>query len=160
MSWPSKRIAPRVGCSSRSTVRPSVDLPQPDSPTRPSVSPGAIASDTSCDDAEVVGDEQDAHAQLGLQPAHQLEDLRLDRHVERGGRLVGDQQVGLAGQRHRDHHALAHAARQLVRVVVDAALGRRDADLAPSISIARARASRARQRPGAGAAPRRSGRRR
>ena len=27
--------------------------------------------------------------------AHQLEDLRLDRHVERGGRLVGDQQRGL-----------------------------------------------------------------
>jgi hypothetical protein len=50
-------------------------------------------------------------------------DLRLDRHVERGRRLVGDQQAGLAGQRHRDHHALAHAARELVRVVLQAALG-------------------------------------
>ncbi len=62
--------------------------------------------------------------------AQQIEDLRLHRDVERGGRLVGDQDVGPAGQRHRDHHALAHAAGQLVRVFVDAALGRRNAHLA------------------------------
>ena len=48
-----------------------------------------------------------------------VEDLGLDRDVERGGRLVGDQQLRLAGQRHRDHHALAQAAGQLVRVVVE-----------------------------------------
>ena len=58
----------------------------------------------------------------------QLEDLRLDRDVERGRRLVGDQQIRLARERHRDHHALPHAARQLVRIRVDALLGRRDAD--------------------------------
>src|SRR3712207_7792710 len=46
--------------------------------------------------------------------AQQVEDLRLDRHVEGGGRLVGDQDLGLAGDRHRDHHALAHAAGELV----------------------------------------------
>ena len=62
-----------------------------------------------------------------LQVAHQVEDLRLDGHVERGGGLVGDQQLGVAGQRHRDHRALPHAAGELVRVVVDP-LGRlRDA---------------------------------
>ena len=72
------------------------------------------------DDAEVVGDEDDRGAGLLAQRAHQLEDLRLDRHVERGRRLVGDQQLRLAGQRHRDHHALAHAARELVRIVVEA----------------------------------------
>ena len=45
-------------------------------------------------------------------------------HVERRGRLVGDQQVRLAGQRDRDHDPLPHAARQLVRVVrADAAPG-------------------------------------
>ena len=59
---------------------------------------------------------------LALQLAQQVEDLRLDRHVERGRRLVGDQQLRLAGQRHGDHHALAHAAGELVRIVVDAAL--------------------------------------
>ena len=63
-----------------------------------------------------------------LQLGEQVEDLRLDRHVERGRRLVGDQQLRVAGERHRDHHALAHAARELVRVVVDAPLRRRDAD--------------------------------
>ena len=64
---------------------------------------------------------------LRAQRAHQLEDLRLDGDVERGGRLVGDQQPRVAGERHRDHHALAHAARELVRIVVGALLGRRDA---------------------------------
>jgi hypothetical protein len=45
-----------------------------------------------------------------LQLAHQVEDLRLNRHIERRGRFVGDQQIGLAGEGHRDHHALPHAA--------------------------------------------------
>ncbi len=43
-------------------------------------------------------------------------DLRLDGDVERRGRLVGDQDVGFAQQRHGDHHALAHAAGKLVRI--------------------------------------------
>ncbi len=72
--------------------------------------------------------------------AHQLEDLRLDRHVERGGRLVGDQQARLAGQRHRDHHALAHAAAKLVRIFVEALLRRRDAHLAQHLDGPRWRA--------------------
>ena len=50
-----------------------------------------------------------------LQVAHEVEDLGLDRDVERGRRLVGDQQLRLAGERHGDHHALRHAARHLVR---------------------------------------------
>ena len=45
------------------------------------------------DDAEIVRDEQDRHAQFALQLAQQLEDLRLDRDVERRRRLVGDQQL-------------------------------------------------------------------
>ena len=42
MSVPSMRIEPDVGSIRRSTVRPAVDLPQPLSPTRPSVSPALI----------------------------------------------------------------------------------------------------------------------
>src|ERR1700690_3692930 len=42
MSRPSILMLPPVGSISRRMVRPTVDLPQPDSPTRPSVSPGAI----------------------------------------------------------------------------------------------------------------------
>ena len=48
------------------------------------------------DDAEVVGDHDQAHAGLGLDVLDELQDLRLDGDVERGGRLVGDQHVGLA----------------------------------------------------------------
>ena len=95
---------------------------------------------------------------LGLDSLDQLEDLGLDRHVEGGRRLVGDEQLGIAGERHRDHHALAHAARQLVRVLLDPPLGGRDADQR-SASIARSQASLASTRGGAGGPPRRSGRR-
>src|SRR3954469_4888542 len=42
MSLPPTRIEPAVGSISRSTVRPTVDLPQPDSPTSASVSPSRI----------------------------------------------------------------------------------------------------------------------
>ncbi len=48
------------------------------------------------------------------------EDLGLHGHVERRGRLVGEQHLRAAGDRDRDHHALAHAAAELVRVVAEA----------------------------------------
>ena len=46
------------------------------------------------DDAEIVGDEHDGHAETLLQRAQEIEDLRLDRHVERRRRLVRDQESG------------------------------------------------------------------
>ena len=55
----------------------------------------------------------------------EIEDLGLDGDVERGGRLVGDQELRSRGQRHRDHGALAQAARELVRVVARALARRR-----------------------------------
>jgi hypothetical protein len=42
---PSKITCPAVGSSSRSNVRPTVVLPQPDSPTSPTVSPRKISND-------------------------------------------------------------------------------------------------------------------
>ena len=45
------------------------------------------------DHAHGVGDQHDRHAEPRLHLGQQLEDLRLDRDVERGGRLVGDQQL-------------------------------------------------------------------
>ena len=80
------------------------------------------------DDPEVVGDEEDRGPGFRLEFVHEVQDLGLDGDVERRGRLVGDHQLRVAGERHGDHHALAHAAAHLVRVVVDALLGRRDAD--------------------------------
>ena len=41
-------------------------------------------------DAHVVGDQDQRHAGLLLQVEQEVEDLRLDGHVERRGRLVGD----------------------------------------------------------------------
>ena len=73
--------------------------------------------------AHVVGDQHHRHAEARLHVEQQVEDLRLDGDVQRGGRLVGDQQLRLAGERHGDHHALAHAAGELVRVVAHAAVG-------------------------------------
>ena len=87
-----------------------------------------------------------------------VQDLRLDRDVQRGGGLVGDQQARLTGQRHRDHRALAHAARKPVRIGARrAARARACAPCAAS----RARVLRFRRgSSGGGAArPRRSGRR-
>ena len=78
------------------------------------------------DHAEVVRDQDDGAAEVALQLVHQLQDLGLGGHVERRGGLVGDQQVGVVDERHRDHHALPHSARELVRVVVHARLGARD----------------------------------
>src|SRR5262249_48540332 len=66
--------------------------------------------------AEVVGDEDDGRAEALLEVGHETENLRLDGDVERGGRLICNQELGAAGQRNRDHYALAHAAGQLVRV--------------------------------------------
>ena len=79
-------------------------------------------------DAEVVRDHDDRVAVLLLHLLHELDDLSLNRHVERRGGLVGDEDVGVARQGHGDHDALAHAARELVRVVLDALLGVGDAD--------------------------------
>ena len=39
ISWPSNWMLPSVTPTSRITARAKVDLPQPDSPTRPTVSP-------------------------------------------------------------------------------------------------------------------------
>src|SRR5262245_12603463 len=80
------------------------------------------------DDAEIVGDEQHGHAEPSLELADQLEDLRLDRHVERRGRLIRDQELGRAGERHGNHDALTLADGELVRIIPDAFLRIGDLD--------------------------------
>ena len=80
--------------------------------------------------AEVVRDDHDGGVELLLQPVEQVEDLRLDRHVEGRRGLVGDQQVRVERQRHRDHRPLTHAPGELVWVLVGAFVGTRDPDAA------------------------------
>ena len=74
---------------------------------------------------EVMGDQQQAHAQLAAQARQQFEDLCLHADIQRRGRLVGDQQPRLAGNRHGDHHPLALAAGQVLRVLVQVRSGAR-----------------------------------
>ena len=67
---------------------------------------------------QVVGDEHVRQVQLVLQVLQQVHHLGLDGHVERGDRLVGDDQLGLQGQGPGDADALALAAGELVGVAV------------------------------------------
>ena len=76
------------------------------------------------DHAEVVADQHDGGAKVAVQPAQQVEDLRLDRHVERRGRFVGDKQRWFVGEAHGQHHALAHAAGELMGKRIHGAVGR------------------------------------
>src|SRR3989442_10056208 len=78
------------------------------------------------DHTQVVGDQDDRHVELVLQLAREVQDLRLDGDVQRGGGLVRDQDGRVARQRHGDHDALAHAAGELVGVVAHALSRQRD----------------------------------
>ena len=51
------------------------------------------------DDRQIVADEEQRKAELALQILQQVDDLRLDRDVERGDRLVADDQFGFRRQR-------------------------------------------------------------
>ena len=64
--------------------------------------------------------------ELAPEVLEQLQDLGLDHDVERGRRLVADDDRRVAGEGHRDHRPLAHPAGQLVRVAAPRAS--RDAD--------------------------------
>ena len=68
------------------------------------------------DEVEVVADHDQPDAALAHQRVEDAEHLHPHRHVERRGRLVGDDHLRLRHQHHRDHHPLAHAARDLVRI--------------------------------------------
>ena len=59
-----------------------------------------------------------ASAEPLLQLADQLEDLRLHGDVEGGDRLVGDEHLGLEGERPGDADALALAAGEFMRIAV------------------------------------------
>ena len=54
--------------------------------------------------------------QLVLQIHQQIDDLRLNRHIQRGHRFVADDQLRIERQRARDADALALAAGEFVRI--------------------------------------------
>ena len=68
------------------------------------------------DHAQIVRDNHHRHLELFLQLHDELQNLRLNRHIERSGRFVGDQQRRTADQRHRNHRPLPQTARQFERI--------------------------------------------
>ena len=88
--------------------------------------------------AEVMGDEEQAHA-LGLfKLCEQVKDLRLDCHIERRGGLVGDQKFRPIGERHGDHDPLALPAGELVGIRVQTVLGVADTHFGEQLDNPRA----------------------
>jgi hypothetical protein len=59
-------------------------------------------------DGKIMGNEQIGESEALLQILQQVDDLRLDRHVERRHRLVADDQVGIDPQRTGDAAALRY----------------------------------------------------
>ena len=88
------------------------------------------------DHPQVVGDQDDRRAELPLKLLHQVQDLGLDGDVQGRRRFVGDQQVGMAHQRHGDHDALPLPAAELVRVLADTVLRGLDAHAAQHLERA------------------------
>ena len=80
------------------------------------------------DDRQVVADVDDGHVEVILQFLNQLQDLGLNRHIQRGGGFVRNQQGRIAGQRHGNHGPLAHAARQFMGKGVHGPIRARNAD--------------------------------
>ena len=90
-------------------------------------------------DPHVVRDEHDRGTELVATGAEQLEDLGLHGDVERCRGLVGDDELRVEDECHRDHDALLLPAGELVGVVVDPPLGIRDADFAQDLDRPRPR---------------------
>ena len=91
------------------------------------------------DHGHVVADEQDGDPVASRIDCSSCEHLLLDGDVEGGGRLVGDDQGRAAHEAHADHGPLPQAARELVRVLAGASLGRRHVDGAQPVDGAGAR---------------------
>src|SRR6056297_2156673 len=78
------------------------------------------------DHAQVVRDEQVGQPELLLQVQQQVEDLGLDRDVERRDRFVADQELRVDGERAGNTDALALAAGEFVRVAAEVAAAQAD----------------------------------
>src|SRR5579862_812948 len=71
------------------------------------------------DRREVVRDEEIGQVEFALQIGQQIEYLRLNGHIERGDRLIGNDELGIQRQRPRDTDTLPLAAAKLMRVAIE-----------------------------------------
>src|SRR6478736_5949507 len=65
---------------------------------------------------QIVADEQIGQPKLRAQISQEIQDLRLNRNIERGHGFVADDELGFERERPRDAHALPLPARKLVRI--------------------------------------------
>ena len=79
--------------------------------------------------AQVVGNIDGSEVVFLLKILDELEDLGLDGHIQGGGGLVADEDLGPAGHGDGDDHPLAHTAGELVGILLGAALRLVDAHL-------------------------------
>src|SRR6204780_1560655 len=77
------------------------------------------ASADMLDDRQIMGDEQISEPEFLLQVLQQIDDLGLDRYIQRRHRLIADDQFGLDRERTRDADALALTAGEFVRMAAD-----------------------------------------
>ena len=71
------------------------------------------------DHTQIVGDQDNGHPDLLLQFLHQLQNLCLNRHIQRCCRLIRNQNIRFAGKRHRNHHTLPHPAGQFKGILAN-----------------------------------------
>ena len=68
------------------------------------------------DDGQIVGDEQIRDVAALCEVVEQIQDLGLDRDIQRGDRLIADDEVGRERERAGDADALALAAGEFVGI--------------------------------------------
>ena len=84
------------------------------------------------DQPEMMGDEQNRASSVLLKLLQQSDDLDLERGIERGRRLIGNQQLGLRQHGHGDGDALPHAAGKFMRILRQSAAMDRECRPAPA----------------------------
>ena len=71
------------------------------------------------DDIQIVGDEDIGERELSLEFLKKIQNLRLDRYIQRGNRLVADDELRLQRKSTRDADTLLLAAGKLMRVAAE-----------------------------------------
>ena len=87
---------------------------------------------TVCDiryDTKVVGNKHDSVVVLFLKILDQLQDLCLNRNVQRSCRLIADEDLRTAGKCNRDNDTLSHTAGILERIIIETLLCVRNTNL-------------------------------
>ena len=69
-----------------------------------------------CNDAQVMRDQHDGHIHFLFQLAHLIQNLCLNRYIQRSRRLICDQQLRITYQSHCNHDTLTHTTGKLVRI--------------------------------------------